>query len=398
MRLNKRVIESLVVVATASALSVTAFASPVVEMRTVNTAKVETSFDTNGIAGVASIINEAELTAYNELGNQVSFEKLNVEMVASSIEESPEQEVTVEEPQLSEEELAWQDKLMTTVDDSLNVRESADPEAAIVGKLRKGDLATIVEVGESWTQITSGNVNGYVANDYCVFGTDAMNYAKANCPTIATATVDCLRIRSEMSTESSIIKVIAAGNTITVDTAAEIQDGWVAVSYNGTTCYVASEFVTVALQTSTGVTLEEEAAARAAAEAAKRQKEAEAIVQYGASVAAETDDVTLLACLIQCECGGSSYEAQLAVGAVVVNRIKSGNYPNNLYDVIYQRGQFGPARNGSLARRLSSGPSSTAYAAAEAALAGQDNTGGLLHFNAASSGMAGDVIGSMVFY
>lgn len=61
------------------------------------------------------------------------------------------------------------------------------------------------------------------------------------------------------------------------------------------------------------------------------------------AVAASVDDVTLLAALIQCEAGNECYEGQLAVGAVVMNRVRSGRYAGSIYGVIYQAGQFPPA-------------------------------------------------------
>ena len=116
-------------------------------------------------------------------------------------------------------------------------------------------------------------------------------------------------------------------------------------------------------------------------------------------IVAAVDDVTLLAAIIQCEAGGDIYESQLGVGAVVINRVKSGAYPNSISEVIYQRGQFGPASSGKLASVLASGNiSGTAYQAATDAINGVDNTGGCLGCRGASSGHAGTVIGAMVFY
>ena len=68
---------------------------------------------------------------------------------------------------------------------------------------------------------------------------------------------------------------------------------------------------------------EEEAARKAEEEKAKRTK------NLGA-VAASGDEVTLLAALIQAESGNQPYEGQLAVGAVVMNRVRSGSYPNSM--------------------------------------------------------------------
>ena len=82
-----------------------------------------------------------------------------------------------------------------------------------------------------------------------------------------------------------------------------------------------------------------------------------------------------------------------AVGAVVVNRVRSGGFANSIYGVIYQRGQFGPASSGRLEARLASGVSASARQAARAALNGSDPTGGAKYFKLASSGHAGTVVG-----
>ena len=95
------------------------------------------------------------------------------------------------------------------------------------------------------------------------------------------------------------------------------------------------------------------------------------------------DDTTLLACLIQCESG--SYEGQLAVANVILNRVNSPKYPNSISGVIYAAGQFGPVSSGSLARRLERGPSATALRAATDALNGTNNIGSFMHFRSAKS-------------
>ncbi len=52
------------------------------------------------------------------------------------------------------------------------------------------------------------------------------------------------------------------------------------------------------------------------------------------------EDLILLASVINSEASGESYQEKLRVGNVVLNRVDSKRYPNNLYDVIYQRKQF----------------------------------------------------------
>ena len=74
----------------------------------------------------------------------------------------------------TEEEELGRTALVADVNDYLYVRASADADAEIVGKLYKGDVAEIQEEGSGWTHVASGNVDGYVNNDYCVTGTEAL--------------------------------------------------------------------------------------------------------------------------------------------------------------------------------------------------------------------------------
>lgn len=107
-------------------------------------------------------------------------------------------------------------------------------------------------------------------------------------------------------------------------------------------------------------------------------------------------DQTLLAALIQCEAGKEVYDGQVAVGAVVMNRLHAG-YASNIHDVIYQKSQFGPAGSGSVAKVAAQGPSASCMQAAADALAGSDPAGGAKNFCRAGR-RSGTVIGNHVFY
>ncbi|MCQ2520432.1 MAG: cell wall hydrolase [Lachnospiraceae bacterium] len=87
----------------------------------------------------------------------------------------------------------------------------------------------------------------------------------------------------------------------------------------------------------------------------------------------------------------------LAVGAVVINRVRSGAYPSTVYDVIYASGQFTPAKTGSLSRVYNQGPKQICLQAAQEALNGYTNVGDMTHFRRAGT-REGFVIGHHVFY
>lgn len=412
MMLKNRAARAITVVA--SILVMTTVAD-VADHQNMSTAAMttETELAANGMAGVAAVMSQYEDSAYEylELAN-ASVQQTDTVRVASAEENEEAAGTEQQEENTAAEEDLWQDRLMADVDDFLYVRESADPESEVVGKLYKGDVAQIQESGDEWTHITSGNVEGFVNNDYCVTGNEAASYAAETVDTQAAVLADGLRIRSEADAESSVISAVYTGTTLTVDTSAQNQDEeWVAVVYNGTTGYVSSDYVEVSLSLGEGKTIEEEqeeqariAAEKAAQEAKEAAKKAEQVSSSSVqtvqneAVTASTDDVTLLAAIIQCEAGNELYEGQVAVGAVVMNRVRAAGYPGSIYEVIYQRGQFPPAGNGSVAKIVSNGPKASCIQAAQEALNGTDNTSGATCFKRASSGHAGVVIGNHVFY
>ena len=104
----------------------------------------------------------------------------------------------------------------------------------------------------------------------------------------------------------------------------------------------------------------------------------------------------LLASIIFCEAGNQSFTGQVAVGAVVLNRMANEAYPDTMEEVIYQPGQFSPAGSGWLDRvRSTDGYTESAMQAAEAALAGENPIGDCLYFD---QGGYGYQIGAHYFH
>ena len=88
--------------------------------------------------------------------------------------------------------------------------------------------------------------------------------------------------------------------------------------------------------------------------------------------------VDLLARLINGEARGEPYEGQVAVGAVVLNRVKSSEFPNTISGVIYQKNQFSCIKDGQFNKAIDK--NSTVYKAAQEAINGSDPTNGALFF------------------
>lgn len=290
---------------------------------------------------------------------------------------------------LTVEEEKDSDLVMANVKDALNVRSDASEDSMKVGKLYKDCGGTIIERKNGWTKLQSGNIIGWCRDDYLLFNEEAEQMAYDVGRLIATIDTETLRVRTEPNTGASIYGLLPKGEI--VEALSEEENGWVCIDYEGKDGFVSAEYVTLDFQIDAGETMEEIKAREAAEKEAKRHK------NYGAYTT-DADTTMLLAALIHCEAGGEPYEGQLAVGAVVMNRVRSGAYPNSIHGVIYASGQFTPALNGKLNARYESGRIyESCIKAAQEALSGVSNVGDLTHFRR-NNGREGLVIGNHVFY
>lgn len=121
------------------------------------------------------------------------------------------------------------------------------------------------------------------------------------------------------------------------------------------------------------IRLREEEARKAAEEAARQER-----------ISLEK----LMASIIFCEAGNQSHEGQVAVGAVIMNRVRDGAFPDTVEEVVYQSGQFGPVATGWLDKvRSTDGYTEAAMQAARDALAGANPIDNCLYFDQGGYGM-----------
>lgn len=118
------------------------------------------------------------------------------------------------------------------------------------------------------------------------------------------------------------------------------------------------------------------------------------------SVVFDPGDRYLLANLIYCEAGGEPYAGQLAVGAVVMNRILSPLFPDTMVGVIYAKRQFSPVASGRLALALAQNRATpSCYRAADEAMAGVTNVSDCIFFRTPVPNITPRyVIGGHIFY
>nr|WP_300308857.1 C40 family peptidase [uncultured Anaerostipes sp.] len=178
---------------------------------------------------------------------------------------------------------------------TLNIRKEGSLDSEIVGKMKKGNIATVVEKGSEWTKVKSGDVTGYVKNDYLVFDNDIEEYAKDNVKQVAKVNTETLRVREKATTDSDIIDLVGEGDTYTVNNQ---NDEWVKVSVDGETGYLSKDYTDLDYSFGKAKSMaeiraeqkakEEAAAAKAAAQAAANNTSSSASASSTAASSSST--------------------------------------------------------------------------------------------------------------
>lgn len=328
-------------------------------------------------AGVATIL---EPSAWSTTQSQDAIEDLNNRV--SKIQQASIQE---------EEESTL---FMANVNQSLNVRTEPDENSEKAGLIYKDCGGRILERGEEWSRIISGDLVGWAKNDYLFFDEEAEGLASEVGFKILSVKSDALRVRTEPNENADVLGIVACGDELEV-----IDDSnpeWIEISYDeDKTGFVSAQFGQITFSIDSGETMA--AIKKREAEEAEAKRKALLHAQQ-AKVDADGNDLRLLAALIQCEAGTVDPEGQLAVGAVVMNRVRSGAYPGTIYGVIYASGQFTPALNGKVAAVYNGKVYDSCFVAAQKALDGQTNVGTATHFRRDNGTREGVRYGGQVFW
>ena len=125
---------------------------------------------------------------------------------------------------------------------TLNIRKKGSINAKIVGKMKKGNIATVLKKGSEWSKVRSGNVTGYVKNQYLVFGDEIENFAKQNVKKVAKVQTETLRVRKNASTDSKIVTLVSEDDKLKVK---KQTNDWAKVKVDGQTGYVSKDYAKV---------------------------------------------------------------------------------------------------------------------------------------------------------
>lgn len=122
----------------------------------------------------------------------------------------------------------------------LNVRETASPDADVIGKLQDGGACEILDDStEEWYHISSGGIEGYISAEYVLTGEKAREKAMEEAALRATITADSLNIRKEPGTSAEVVGQALKGERYLVKSQ---EDGWIQISSG----YISDDYATVA--------------------------------------------------------------------------------------------------------------------------------------------------------
>ena len=306
--------------------------------------------------------------------------------------------------------------------DMLDIHAEANTASAVIGQVMEDGHVAILAKYNDWVQIQAGEIAGWVPAENLV-ETEISNEeaVAANVQVIAertgaTASEDeffaeeevqqdetaALQAEASEAAQNEIEEVQAAEEAARAEAeakaAAEAQAAEEAARAEAEAKAAAEAQAAAEEAARLAAEAQAQAAAEEAARIAAEAQQAALAAQAAQTAAISAEELKLLANIIYCEAGSESYVGKVAVGNVIMNRVKSASQPNTITEVVYAKGQFSPVRNGSLQRALSSDKAdASCYQAAIEALAGSQPVGEKLFFRR-NNGRSGQVIGHHVFY
>ncbi|WP_458459834.1 C40 family peptidase [Pseudobutyrivibrio sp.] len=203
---------------------------------------------TSGVSALSSATGVLETTNFTAFaGAQLSVNDMLANATAIGAE-----------TQLAENESEWvataenpyANIAIAQVDNYVYIRESASADSEYVGKLYNKSAGTVSETVEAedgtWVCITSGDVTGYVKSEFVVQGNEEL--AKEMSRRVATVNTQTLYVRSEASTDSSVMDLLPLGDDLTIIDESMEDSGWVKVTCDAGDGYVSTDYVNISTE------------------------------------------------------------------------------------------------------------------------------------------------------
>ena len=380
-------------------------------------AKAETAIASGNVEEVVTL--DGSMASMNAAGTNMI--RADLESVMTADKEAKEKEV------VASAAAEFSDKCAANRDD-VNVRAEASTDSAIVGHMNIGACGDVLAQADGWVQITSGDVKGYVKADYVTIGEEAYALAKQYYSVTAVAKEDGINLRAAADKNAEVVGAVYENVTYTV-TPEKTDDAWVCLQVaTGAEGYASADYMevtegyrvaesvddtdeteetTASEETATTVATTEEKKVTGSVEEDKQTTQAtttekpsttqqtttEATTQtdnsstIGSSsrspISLSDADINLMAAVMTLECGSESYEGQLAVANVILNRLQSGAWGNTISGVVYAANQFSVVSDSRLQGLIQNGAQASCIQAARDACAGNNNIGDLMSFRPA---------------
>lgn len=374
-------------------------------------AKADTVVASGNVEEVVTL--DGSMTSMNAAGTNMI--RADLESVMTADKEAKEKEV------VAAAAAEFTDKCAANRDD-VNVRAEASTDSAIVGHMNIGACGDVLAQADGWVQISSGDVKGYVKADYVTIGEEAYALAKQYYSMTAVAKEDGINLRAAANKDAEVVGAVYENVTYTV-TPEKTDDAWVCLQVaTGTEGYASADYMevtegyrvaepvdgtavdedTTSEETSTtetkkasGSVEENKQSTQTTTEktSTTQQTTTEATTQANNSsnigsssrtpVSLSDADINLMAAVMTLECGNESYEGQLAVANVILNRLQSGAWGSTISSVVYAANQFSVVSDSRLQGLIQNGAQASCIQAARDACAGNNNIGDLMSFRPA---------------
>ena len=301
---------------------------------------------------------------------------------------------------------SYDNKVVSYTLEELIIYSEPDLKSEPVGIMYSGSEADVLERGEEWSKIQSGEVTGYIRNVDVLFDSEAEVIASVIGNKQAKVNADVINVYAEADDSAAVISTLEKGAEID---AYEENGNYTLISCDNGFGYISNDSFDVSYNLSKAVSMAEieaikeeeraEAARKAVEEAAAQAAAAQATAAQNAikqqtttrgAYTVSAEELHLLAAIIYWESGWEPSEGQLAVANVVLNRVFSSRFSQNtITSVVYAPGQFsGVSENGVPSARFQAVLNKSneelnvrgCYDSALRALAGENNIGDLLFF------------------
>lgn len=264
---------------------------------------------------------------------------------------------------------------VVTAEDGIFVRAAASTDAEIVGSLYLNDTGNVLAEDGEWLYINVYDITGYVKAEFVLTGDEAKAYIEQNqADEDAEAQQNSSGMNKSDKTEQEDKK----------DTSGSAQ----------TTEQQKTETTT---ETTTTETTENQPTTPTG------NNGSTVTVTYRSPVTLSEEDINLMASVMTLECGSESYEGQLAVANIILNRYLSGAYGSTMSDVCYAPNQFTVVSSPKFQSYVQNGAQASCLQAAREALSGVNNIGSYTQFRPVSNVNTNNlgsytIIGNHIFF